>query len=753
MLENIAKALAQLKSQGAFSAKKATDVTDLHIDISDIGRLKFPIKASVAKKLIKVAKPATFGWREQTRLDTDVRDVWKIPKSRVKIDKRRWNKTLKPTLEQFKDELGLPQKSQLKAELHDMVIYAPGQFFLPHQDSEKSDGMVATLVVVLPSSHSGGTLIIDHHGEKKRYQSSRAAADKLSFFAFYADCYHEVKPVKEGYRIALIYNLLLSSEEEIVASPEPDLQQRVTKVLKSHFASSSEACERTNKLVYLLDHDYTARGLSWAHLKNDDRLRGAALTEAANALGLDMYLALADVQEMWECGSSDWDYYSRRWRGNDEENVELLYLIDGSITINHWRDAAGAAVDFPAWHVSDEESCWTKSNDALTPFQSEYEDWMGNYGNTMERWYHRAAIILWRREEHFSALLDISPELLMRELLSLTRKKAQQPQVQAAVEQFLPNWSGLNQYGTKPSVFSAVFKLALKLERVDLAYQLLLPLGIDALSPQTAKAMIKVQTAYGARCLLKVIQHWLGSPSCLHNDGIIGKFGPLIKRWLEQSPEAHHTVTHCLLVHQLDALTQWHKEQAEHDDFSARQRSAASRIEHMVELLSVAQLSGDDQVYSSTVEHLIKDESCYLLSDLIAIAGHVKRQAPYSNGMEQALRLLEFVRSKLSTVLDTPPRQAGDWSIIAADRCGCKDCQALSQFLQASDLNHKIWPLAEMRRQHIHDIIEGMLIPVNHTTERSGSPYKLHLEKDEQLFKQARLQRKQLEEALQALAG
>lgn len=43
MLEKIATALAQLKPQSTFSAKKTTDVTDLHIETKPVGRLKFPI--------------------------------------------------------------------------------------------------------------------------------------------------------------------------------------------------------------------------------------------------------------------------------------------------------------------------------------------------------------------------------------------------------------------------------------------------------------------------------------------------------------------------------------------------------------------------------------------------------------------------------------------------------------------------------------------------------------------------------------
>ena len=38
----------------------------------------------------------------------------------------------------------------------------------------------------------------------------------------------------------------------------------------------------------------------------------------------------------------------------------------------------------------------------LTPYASEYEGYMGNYGNTMDRWYRRAALVVWPQAAHRS---------------------------------------------------------------------------------------------------------------------------------------------------------------------------------------------------------------------------------------------------------------------------------------------------------------------------------------------------------------
>ena len=83
----------------------------------------------------------------------------------MKIDKRRWDETLLPVLEGLGRGLGVSSDRKLRAELHSMLVYAPGQFFVEHQDSEKDDGMVGSLVVGLPSTFNGGTLEVRHGGK------------------------------------------------------------------------------------------------------------------------------------------------------------------------------------------------------------------------------------------------------------------------------------------------------------------------------------------------------------------------------------------------------------------------------------------------------------------------------------------------------------------------------------------------------------------------------------------------------------
>ena len=57
--------------------------------------------------------------------------------------------------------------------------------------------------------------------------------------------------------------------------------------------------------MFLLDHEYTQRGLAWHRLKGADAERAALLRAAAERAGCETVLALAEVKETWDVESSD----------------------------------------------------------------------------------------------------------------------------------------------------------------------------------------------------------------------------------------------------------------------------------------------------------------------------------------------------------------------------------------------------------------------------------------------------------------
>jgi hypothetical protein len=217
----IAQLLTGAESTGSFSAETSAPSAGVTLSVAGVGPVRFPVGAAQERKLVSVARPAMFGLGEATLTDPSVRDTWELTAEQVSLG-GDWERVLEEALVEVHEGLGLPRGARLRAELHALLVYGPDQFFMPHQDSEKDDEMVATLVVSLPSVHAGGDLVVSHGGQSRTYR--HVDRDRVGFVAFYADCLHEVRPVRTGRRVTLTFNLLVAREPEpAVTDPDEEL--------------------------------------------------------------------------------------------------------------------------------------------------------------------------------------------------------------------------------------------------------------------------------------------------------------------------------------------------------------------------------------------------------------------------------------------------------------------------------------------------------------------------------------------------
>jgi hypothetical protein len=260
----------------------------------------------------------------------------------------------------------------VEARLHKLLVYGPGQFFKPHQDTEKHPGMVATLVLVWPCAHIGGELQVWQGDSVQLFSSQHLKAQALRWCAFYADCRHEVRPVAEGWRVVLTFDLMLPTHK---AASAPAAHPALVQALSAVFLPGGSP--RLEAWLLLLDHEYTEHGLRWPLLKGDDRPRVAALRSAADALGLVAQLALAEIHQSWTANVP----YTGRGRGpaGDPEPDEL---IEEDLSLNFWVDAQGHSHKGKALSVNLADCVsFTEAHDAFL-VNEEYEGYMGNYGET-----------------------------------------------------------------------------------------------------------------------------------------------------------------------------------------------------------------------------------------------------------------------------------------------------------------------------------------------------------------------------------
>ena len=161
-----------------------------------------------------------------------------------------------------KRDLGI--RGKVTAELYKLLVYEKGSFFKPHRDTEKIPGMFGTLVVCLPSRHEGGTLILEHDGQTKQIDfGGKDSEFQTRYVAFYADCRHEVTPVKSGYRVCLVYNLASAGKKQPEAPHHAAAVAEAAQLLKELFS----APEPSNKLAIPFAHQYTEAGLDPKQLK------------------------------------------------------------------------------------------------------------------------------------------------------------------------------------------------------------------------------------------------------------------------------------------------------------------------------------------------------------------------------------------------------------------------------------------------------------------------------------------------------
>ncbi|RJQ89316.1 2OG-Fe(II) oxygenase [Amycolatopsis panacis] len=728
--ERLARLFAGAEPAGSFSAQMTAPAQVLELEVSGAGRVRLPVRAPMAKKLIAVARPAMFGRGEKTLTDTSVRDTWELTPDQFTLGGSGWTALLDGVLEHFRDELGLPRRTRLRAEPHSMLVYGKGQFFLPHQDSEKHDAMIATLVVSLPSVHTGGELVIDHAGESRSYRASR---EDLTLVAFYSDCRHEVTPVRSGYRLTLTFNLLADTG---TSAPDAGPVTEMADCLAEHFATPATSrfggrdLDPPNRLVFLLDHEYTQRGLGWRRLKGVDADRAASLRAAAERAGCETVLALAEVKETWDVepsGGYQWNgYYDED--DTDPDDYQLTDLIDDEITLGWWTRPDSMGGESISLHVRDHEVCATTPSKALEPYESEYEGYMGNYGNTLDRWYRRAAIVMWPRERAFAARAEAGSQWALHELHDRI-EAGDWAGARAAAELLAPFW-----HRAAPQAgLLDVLGVAAGLRAAGTATMLLEPFRVETLTQEHAAGLAAAAGRYGEKWTQDVINGWFGQRR---------QYGTDRREWVEGLPglcEALRVAGRPEVARLLTAGTwRWLHDELRTWTATARTDIRRPQLEQLssplVRLLDAAGETQREEISAALRGCADTVVEC-LMPALRSVASR------RTSGFDEIAR---DCAQRLAAILAQPQREDDDWS-IAWTGCRCELCDMLGTFLGSRTQRTFEWPLAKDGRRHVHTQIDSADLTVRHQTRRQGRPYTLVLTKTDELFTRAATARRNAE--------
>jgi len=761
MQEALIRAHAAVDRPGDFCTAGDLPLTMPGLVVEGLGTLRLSLGKTQARKLIGCCRQAPYGKGTHTLVDTAVRRVWELDAQHLEFTNPKWELLINSIVEELRQRLGL-EAHKLTAHLYKLLVYEKGSFFLPHRDGEKLDRMVATLVVVLPSVHEGGELIVSHAGHQYEISFAGAASGhELSYAAFYADCEHEVRPLESGYRLCLTYNLVLTKSRGKKGIAAPSYESAVEEIT----ALLSEWCRdpKPQKLAITLDHRYTRAGLIPVSLKGVDRSRTEVLFEAAERAGCMAHLALVTL---WRLGTAECDYdgYSHgwsnsyHWGSDDEEDEEdedsrrtseywMGEILDSSLSVDHWSDRQGRKLRFGGIPLLESEIVADAALDAGDPSEEDFEDYTGNAGMTLERWYHRAAVVIWPREEHFAVLCGAGTDAALGGLepmvkrLRRTRKAVRGVQRQECLRfaaAIIDTWQSAHDgqfWEQEEKADRNVFpRLLCELDDPDLVRCFLdKVLGVDG-DVQLDGDFVAFCKQHGWSSFERELQSVIeaSEPETLVRNA---EWLQLLCRQRDENPER---LALCVQLCQMlvDTLMALDRKPVE-DSWRIRQ---IDRTALLVSSVNAMLATDAHSPLSLLINHALNSHDKYKLTDthLAAIFALEPRLRKLSEPDEAISLWLVTCRDTLQSRTAIPPAKPGDYRRAHELNCGCGDCRQLSQFLADPKQRELRLPLRKERRKHLHRIIDSNGCDLKHVTERRGRPFTLVCTKTMASYQRAR---------------
>ncbi|KAJ8079344.1 hypothetical protein PM082_021847 [Marasmius tenuissimus] len=239
---------------------------------------------------------ATFGRADEDVLDESYRKARKMDTEKFSSKFSLEASHILPTvLPRLLVGFGKNDGREVEAELYKLNIYGEGGFFRAHKDTPRSSKMFGSLVVVFPTPHTGGHLVLRKNGEEFTFKSDQlpSSRDEIAYIAFFSDVEHEVLPVTSGHRITLTYNLYHADSDKSTKTSRLNLDNHDITPLKnalSDLVNDPKFMPNGGYIGFGLRYDYPVVPNKTRFSEFLDLLKGEDLMvqKACEALGLEV---------------------------------------------------------------------------------------------------------------------------------------------------------------------------------------------------------------------------------------------------------------------------------------------------------------------------------------------------------------------------------------------------------------------------------------------------------------------------------
>lgn len=726
-LERVATALWSVKREGRFATGGRIAFRTPVLSVADVGVIGFPAPPAQIAALAAAATEAPFGRGSETVHDRSVRSTLQIDAARITIDGAGWRCMLNEALDRVRDGLGV--SGALRAELYKLLIYRPGDFFKPHRDSEKAPGMVATLVLALPTRGVGGRLIVRHGGEETGFVLGGDDPSETGFAAFYADCPHEVLPVTEGHRLALTWNLIRDDAGADAAAPDHAAE---TAALARRLAAWPN--DAPPKIAIPLEHAYTPAELGLSRLKGLDRARAEALTAAARSAHVVVGAALLTATETGWAEYADRPRWRRqRYEDEDAAMFEIAGAEGVSLELSAWDGGAAGPIVPDGFPLAAEEIAAEDFLASIDEGAVAFHEATGNEGVTYERTYARAALIFWPEARTADVLLASGRGALAAEIEARCEGASQDDARLAALLDRLaaiwpapdPSWSDDRPLRLLPAALR----------------------GLDALGDAALTERLLRAVAWHGDIRAEDAADLVAALRQVATERRAGVLDALARGAIRSRPEAAAALL-ARIAAAPDFLGGAPLAEAVSSLIGVIDRASADALARrmttpaaLADLLAAATAVSPDAVAAACHALLAAPKTFHSDRVLLPLVRALAARQSGSKGLPELLRtaLLDHLATRIAAPL-APPQ---DWARAAALGCDCPDCRALAAFLAAPDKSELIFKAAQDRRAHLEQVGRAASSDVDYATVRVGSPHQLILRKTDASYRRSVAQRRQ----------
>lgn len=751
--------LDSIQRPGDFHANGTIEFFAPNLTVEGVGRIALPLMPAQAEALIAVAERAPYGRGEETLVNTEVRRTWQIGADQIHISGRHWDHSLTSIVARCAAGLGVTEP--VSAELYKMLIYDTGSFFVGHRDTEKVAGMFATLVIVLPSVYSGGELVVRHRDREVCLDLACDDSAEVSFAAFYADCVHEVRPITDGCRLVLVYNLVRPKATQPLLPPAYDTEVEQLADLLRQWSADRDAPGMAvpAKLIYPLEHVYTPAEIAFASLKNGDGARAAVLAAAAGQAQCELHLALVAIHESGSAEyTGEWSR-GRRYAEPEDEDFEVGEVFERTLTLSNWQRSDHARPDLPDLPFNDDELCPPDAFESEEPDEQLFFEATGNAGASFERSYRRAALVVWPKTARLNIIAEAGLSAALPYLDGLVQRWTEGDddigsptwhEVHQLAGAILREWPIRHDHepGGKPGDAACLLTNLSRLRDCELIVAALR----DLCAQGHYAAEDNEAIARAAACLpLTQATEWLERIiQCNAAWQTAACANLLVRLTLDTLARSADAAIH-LQGAAAAVLAAQPGDPARAPQPDGWRRPAPLTPDTLVDLLTALYHLDARSMAESAVDHWLAWPQHFPLDPILVPAA--LRLSERSQTLRQwapCQRLIDACLAHLARRIAEPLEPPPDFARPSQLACRCSHCTQLAAFLAHTERKTWVFKSAEANRQHVEQTILRHACDVDTETDRSGRPYSLVCTKNQNSYQRRVVQRNRdlLESAL-----